>query len=104
MVWCSGGIIYLCTGACQQITDMVKQLNYVWLIAKIPYSGLFLREFIFGCFEEAFLFENKFLVATFLQKLIPLAKIKGELTWKIYLCILLPKYVYLLIQCTKNMF
>ena len=29
---------------------------------------------------------------------------KGELTWKIYLCILLPKYVYLLIQCTKNMF
>ena len=29
---------------------------------------------------------------------------KGELTWKIYLCILLPKYVYLFIQCTKNMF
>ena len=31
-------------------------------------------------------------------------KLKGELTWKIYLCILLPKYVYLFIQCTKNMF
>ena len=31
-------------------------------------------------------------------------EIKGELTWKIYLCILLPKYVYLFIQCTKNMF
>ena len=29
---------------------------------------------------------------------------KGKLTWKIYLCILLPKYVYLFIQCTKNMF
>ena len=29
---------------------------------------------------------------------------KGELTWKIYLCILLPKYVYLFIQCTKNIF
>ena len=30
--------------------------------------------------------------------------IKGELIWKIYLCILLPKCVYLFIQCTKNMF
>ena len=29
--------------------------------------------------------------------------VKGELTWKIYLCILLPKYVYLSIQYTKNM-
>ena len=39
-------------------------------------AGYFRREFIFGYFEEAFLFENKFLVAVFLQKLIPIVKIK----------------------------
>ena len=31
-------------------------------------------------------------------------RFKGELTWKIHLYILLPKCVYLFIQCTKNMF
>ena len=35
-------------------------------------AGYFRKEFIFGYFEEAFLFENKFLVTTFLQKLIPI--------------------------------
>ena len=30
--------------------------------------------------------------------------LKGELTWKIHLYILLPKYVYLFIQCTKTCF
>ena len=31
-------------------------------------AGHFQREFIFRYFEEAFLFENKFLVTAFLQK------------------------------------
>ena len=50
VVWCSGGIIYFCTGACKQIADMVKQLNYVWPTAKIPYSGLFLKGIYFWMF------------------------------------------------------
>ena len=39
-------------------------------------AGYFRREFIFGYFEEAFLFEIKFLVTAFLQKLIPATKIE----------------------------
>ena len=38
-------------------------------------AGYFLREFLFGCFEEAFLFKNRFLITVFLQKLIPTTKI-----------------------------
>ena len=30
--------------------------------------------------------------------------IKGELTWKIHLCILLLNYVYMIMQCTKQHF
>ena len=41
------------------------------------YAGYFQRKFIFGYFEEAFLFENKFLVTVFLQKLISTTKINS---------------------------
>ena len=40
----------------------------------------FRREFIFRYLKEAFLFKNKFLVTTFLRKLIPTTKINGT-TW-----------------------
>ena len=40
-------------------------------------ADYFRREFIFGYFEEAFLFKNNFLVASFLRKLIPTPKING---------------------------
>ena len=36
-------------------------------------AGYFRREFIFGYFIEAFLFDNKFLVTAFLRKLISIA-------------------------------
>ena len=39
--------------------------------------GYFRSEFIIGYFEEAFLFENKFLVAVFLRKLIPTTKLNS---------------------------
>ena len=41
-------------------------------------AGYLRREFIFGYFEEAFLFENEFLVTAFLQKLIPTTKINSH--------------------------
>ena len=40
--------------------------------------GYFCREFIFGYFEEAFLFENKFLVTAFLRKLIQKQKLMAS--------------------------
>ena len=52
-----------------QATAILKNLKY-------RKAGYFRREFVFRYFEEAFLFENKFLVTAFLGKLIPIAKIE----------------------------
>ena len=41
-------------------------------------AGNFQREFIFGYFKEAFLFENEFLVTAFLRKLIPTTKLTAS--------------------------
>ena len=41
-------------------------------------AGYFRREFIFGYFEEAFLFENKFRLTAFLRKLIPIQQLTAS--------------------------
>ena len=40
--------------------------------------GYFRREFIFGYFKEAFLFENKFWLTAFLQKLISIQQLTAS--------------------------
>ena len=60
------------------ILQELKKLPEKQAAFKYHRAGNFRRELIFGYFEKAFLFENNFLVAAFLRKLIPTTKLTAS--------------------------